>query len=396
MVLLKERIIFFHLKLFNILKRIRMLKNRGLSKITWLCKKKANNPLEKILMIQTFILAKIIESSQKQPDNLSQFQQLCKSMYANTCHTFMSIINLLEALKFPNYMDQTTTLNVPTDMLKPIAGLVRPLYEAVSILKFIGTCTERLNLSESEELECKNEISWLLYYLSLCDAEFQLKWQSVFDQPIRKRDEVKPDHSRIYKIIDQEHAAISKELDDVPFPCRNILIKKKDSSPKDIWKVVVKFFQEKGVQDISYEKRFQIAWNDEYDAFLNEILENLKLGNFTNPWVGDPDEYELKVSPGIALKKLIFDYKSQALHFDAKYLFQNVPCKIKNILNLWRVICLSLPEIINELIELNSEVLDVEAAIKPLNYDFNKLSKEASIWGGKISPLLIKRIMEGY
>jgi len=373
-----------------------MLINRALSKISWVSNKHPNNPLEKILMTQSFILGKLIEASQTKPDKLSEYQQLCKSIYANTGHTFMSIINLLEALKFPNHIEPTTTLTVPTDMLKPIAGLVRPLYEVVSILKFIDIYTERLNLSDTEKKECKNEIARLLYYLSLCDAEFQKKWQSIFDQPIRKRDEGRPDHSQMYKIIDQEHAAISKELDDAPFLCRNILIKKKDSSPKDIWNLVVTFFEDKGVQDISYKKRFQIAWNDEYDALLNEILENLKLGNFTNPWIGDPDEYELKVSPGIALKKLIFDYTSQALHFDAKYLFQNVPSKIIDIRNLWCVICLSLPEIMNELIELNSEILDVEDAIKPLNYDFNKLSKEASIWAGKISPLLIKRIMEGY
>lgn len=373
-----------------------MLENRPSGKIS-LVYETPNNPLENILMTQSSVLGQIVNAANTRFEISSSYQKLCLSAYANSCHTFMSIIILIKKLNLPNRIDQTTALTVPTDMLKPIAGLIRPLFEVVSLLKFINKCFDKLSVCDSDIIECKNDIARQLYNLSLYDAEFQGKWQTIFDEPTRKRDKNKPNHARIVEILENERRSISEELDKSFGPCRNSLMKQ-NSYPKDIWKFVKEYFEKRGLdkKDINHNIRYQIAWSDEHDELYIEMVNNLKLGNLTNPWNGDPNEYETKVSPRIAFKRLINDYTSQALHFDPKYLFQDTRSKNVNIFNLWSVICLALPEIMNELINLYIQTFEITDVIRALNYDYDKLKDETSLWAGSVSQLLIKRIMEGY
>jgi len=370
--------------------------NRPPMNVTYL-KGQPNNPLEKILMRQLGIMAAIIEQSQSAKNDLTEFQNLCKSIYSNSCHTIISTLILIVNLRLPGSITSETVLTIPTDMLRPIAGLIRPIFEAITIMKVINHYSTELGMGDSDEISrCRNEIAKFVYALHLYDAEYQFKWQTIFNKPIRKRDELKSDaFAKMYQKIDEDRKKITEELNSLKID-RAILKRERDLSPKDVLDLIIDVFQKKGVIINSPKEAREVAWRDRFDDIYKEIVRNLKDERLDNPWQGDPNEYENLVSPGIAFKRLIHEYSSRAIHLDAKYLFQDVPSKINNIYNLWCIVTLALPRLLNDFIEIESKVLGVKDSASLSTYDYGSLSMEVAIWAKPFSPLLIKKIMQGY
>lgn len=360
---------------------------------------KANNILEEMLGHQSVLNLRIIQKIQEDKNRkLTRYQELCRTITANVSHFLCGCIHLIQKCNFPNEIGQTTQLNLPTDMLKTIVGLIRPIFEAISTLKFIEKFSSELypdSLDSQDEV--RNEIAENLHVLALYSAEFERKKQKIFDQPVRKRNEKIEEYKKMYEILDEDMSSLSAKITEIIGKDRSKYQKGKNNpNPKDCIQLVKDSFRDKGLKFESKDP-FSHAWvDDDREKLSNEMYSNLIADKLENPWNGDPDVYENEIAPQIALGYFSRQFESEALHFSPKFIFQEVPSKIVNFLNLWRVICLVLPLINNELIKINCSAFKIETKKEFPEYDFDIEANKLGIWAASISPLIIKKIMKGY
>ena len=355
-----------------------------------------HNILEKILIMQSEFLKNVLVEAEKEPNlQLSPYQELSRYFAASISHYQLSCILLVKDHEFPDQISDSTDLLKPTDTLRSIVALIRPIYEAVSIMRFIEKFSLKLCPDQNEERDkLKNEIAQRLYNLSLYSGVFHMNWQNNFDLPVRKRYENKESHKEGFERIDTQMSKFRGELDKLTKGDYK-KYKLSNNLPKDCWEVLKQFFKEcEESYSFSREDIFKIAWIEKQidkDIF-DGLMENMKNDVIGNPWKGDPDEYEKSIQPRIALAFLTYRFASQAAHFDSNFIFQNVHCKAMNYANLWSLICLTLPYLNNQLIEILCEVFKIDKNMISPNYAYDELSRELEVWEEKIKVLIFKKI----
>ena len=360
---------------------------------------KPTNPLEEMLCYQSQFQIKLMDKIQA--DNATQFstyQELCRTRLAFTSHYNYSILELIRNLKLPKVVAVDWELEKPTDCLKPIVVLIRPLFETISILKFIEVISTKQYPDDNFNQEkCKNDISEEIDKAVSYTRKFEYWKKFILDLPLLEKDRKGLTNEQLFEQL------FKKELHQINTTIPNDEVYRRSLDnfiPKELWKYILDHCNNKFGLNIEYRpfiKPLEFAWLDDTMRDLSrEIYMNLKKNKLENPWKGDVKEYEHVIMPEIAKAYLVYSYSSEVVHLDAKYLFQEVRSKAYHMWNLWRIIVLAYPEIYHEFITILCKCYDFDLESDYPEYHYERLKSNLGIWGNKMKDKITSKIKSGY